>query len=114
MLSAMLGSKYRGRRKGVAIRAGSVRQARFEARLSLAQVAAGQVSRTAVHHIENDRVKPSLETLRLIARQTGKPIEYFLLAPHGQPELNEPHQEIVQLERMIAAREFQAVLLLGP
>ena len=114
MLSAMLDRKYRGRRKGVAIREGSVRQARFEAKLSLAEVAAGQVSRTAVHHIENDRVKPSLETLRLIARQTGKPIEYFMLAPHGQPELNEPRQEIVQLERMIAAREFQAVLLLGP
>ena len=112
MLSAMLGSKYRGRRKGVAIRAGSVRQARFEARLSLAQVAAGEISRTAVHHIENDRVKPSLETLRLIARQTRKPIEYFLLAP-GQSGQNEPHQEIVQLERLIAARDFQAVLTVG-
>jgi tetratricopeptide (TPR) repeat protein len=114
MLSAMLGRKYRGRRKGVAIREGSVRQARFEAKLSLAEVAAGEVSRTAVHHIENDRVKPSLETLRLIARQTRKPIEFFLLAPHGQPGLNEPHKEIVQLERMIAAREFQAVLIAGP
>jgi tetratricopeptide (TPR) repeat protein len=114
MLSAMLGRKYRGRRKGVAIREGSVRQARIEAKLSLAQVAAGQVSRTAVHHIENDRVKPSLETLRLIARQTRKPIEYFLLAPHGQPGLSEPHQEIVQLARMIGARDFQAVLTLGP
>jgi tetratricopeptide (TPR) repeat protein len=114
MLSAMLDRKYRGRRKGVAIREGSVRQARIEAKLSLAQVAAGEVSRTAVHHIENDRVKPSLETLRLIARQTRKPIEYFLLAPHGQPGLREPHQEIVQLEQMIAGRDFQAVLTLGP
>ena len=114
MLSAMLDRKYRGRRKGVAIRKGSVRQARLEAKLSLAQVAAGEVSRTAVHHIENDRVKPSLETLQLIARQTRKPIEYFLLAPHGQPGHREPHQEIVQLERLIAARDFQAVLMLGP
>jgi tetratricopeptide (TPR) repeat protein len=114
MLSAMLGRKYRGRRKGVAIREGSVRQARSEAKLSLAQVAAGEISRTAVHHIENDRVKPSLETLRLIARQTRKPIEYFLLAPQGQSGLNEPHQEIVQLERLIAARDFQGVLMLGP
>jgi tetratricopeptide (TPR) repeat protein len=114
MLSAMLGRKYRGRRKGVAIRAGSVRQARFEAKLSLAQVAAGEISRTAVHHIENDRVKPSLETLRLIARQTRKPIEYFLVAPQGRSGQSEPHQEIVQLERLIAARDFQAVLTLGP
>jgi tetratricopeptide (TPR) repeat protein len=114
MLSAMLGRKYRGRRKGVAIREGSVRQARLEANLSLAQVADGQISRTAVHHIENDRVKPSLETLRLIARQTRKPIEYFLLAPHDQPGLNEPHQEIVQLEQMIDSRDFQAAVLAGP
>ena len=85
MLTAMLDSKYHGRRKGIPIREGSVRQARLEAKLSLAQVAAEQVSRTAVHHIENGRVKPSIETLRLIARQTRKPIEYFLLAPdtHG-------------------------------
>lgn len=114
MLSAMLNGKYRGRRKGIPIREGSVRQARFEAKLSLAQVAANQVSRTAVHHIENGRVKPSIETLRLIARQTRKPIEYFLLAPHAQPGLSEPHREIVQLEQMIAARDFQAVVLFGP
>jgi tetratricopeptide (TPR) repeat protein len=113
MLTAMLDRKYRGRRKGIPIRAGSVRQARMEAKLSLAQVAANQVSRTAVHHIENDRVKPSLETLQLIARQTRKPIEYFLLAPHGQPELTEPHQELVQLEHLIATRDFQAVVRLG-
>ena len=81
--------------------------------LSLAQVAANQVSRTAIHHIENGRVKPSLETLQLIARQTRKPIEYFLLAPHGQPELTEPHQELVQLEHLIATRDFQGVVRLG-
>jgi len=114
MLTAMLNSKYRGRRKGIPIREGSVRQARFEAKLSLAQVAADQVSRTAVHHIENGRVKPSLETLQLIARQTRKPIEFFLLAPHGQPGLAQPHEEIVQLEQMIAGRDFQAALVAGP
>jgi len=32
MLTAMLGSKYRGRRKGIPIREGSVRQARLEAK----------------------------------------------------------------------------------
>ena len=114
MLTAMLDRKYRGRRKGIPIREGSVRQARLEARLSLAQVAADQVSRTAIHHIENGRVKPSLETLRLIARQTRKPIEYFLPTPNGQPGLVEPHEEIVQLEQMIASRDFQGVVGIGP
>jgi tetratricopeptide (TPR) repeat protein len=109
----MLGSKYKGRRKGVAIREGSVRLARLEARLSLAQVASDQVSRTAIHLIENDRVKPSLETLRLIARKTQKPIEFFLLDPDGQPDLTEPQRELRELERLTLVREFDAVVKLG-
>ena len=113
MLSAMLGGKYHGRRKGIAIREGSVRQARAEAKLSLAQVAADQVSRTAVHHIENGRVKPSIETLRLIARQTGKPIEYFLLTPNGHPELTERPAELLELERLVSVRNLKAAVKLG-
>jgi tetratricopeptide (TPR) repeat protein len=113
MLSAMLGGKYRGRRKGIPIREGSVRQARLDAKLSLAQVAADQVSRTAVHHIENGRVKPSIETLRLIARQTGKPIEYFLLEPKGQAVLTQRPAELRELERLTAVRNFQTVVKLG-
>ncbi|GAC1671850.1 MAG: hypothetical protein PVS3B2_13500 [Candidatus Dormibacteraceae bacterium] len=113
MLVAVLGSKYKGRRKGVAIREGSVRLARLEARLSLAQVASDQVSRTAIHLIENDRVKPSLETLRLIARKTQKPIEFFLLDPDGQPDLTEPQRELRELERLTAVRDFDAVVRVG-
>jgi tetratricopeptide (TPR) repeat protein len=113
MLTAMLGSKYKGRRKGVAVREGSVRQARLEARLSLAQVAADQLSRTAIHLIENDRVKPSLETLRLIARKTQKPLEFFLLDPDGQPDLTEPQRELRELERLTLVRDFDAVVKLG-
>jgi tetratricopeptide (TPR) repeat protein len=113
MLTAMLGTRYKGRRKGVAIREGSVRQARLEARLSLAQVAADQLSRTAIHLIENDRVKPSLETLRLIARKTQKPIEFFLLDPDGQPDLTEPQRELRELERLTLVRDFPAVVKLG-
>ena len=112
MLTAMLDSKYHGRRKGIAIREGSVRQARSEAKLSLAQVAADQVSRTAVHHIENGRTKPSLETLRLIARQTRKPIEFFLL-PDANPELTRAHDELHKLEQLTSARDFEAVVSLG-
>jgi len=113
MLTAMLDSKYHGRRKGIPVREGSVRQARLEAKLSLAQVAAGQVSRTAVHHIENGRTKPSLETLRLIARQTRKPIEYFLLGPDAHPELTQARDELTKLGRLTAARDYEAVVTLG-
>jgi tetratricopeptide (TPR) repeat protein len=113
MLTAMLDSKHRGRRKGIPIRDGSVRQARLDANLSLAQVAADQVSRAAVHHIENGRSKPSIETLRLIARQTRKPIEYFLLAPDAHPELTHAHDDLHKLERLTSARDFEAVVSLG-
>jgi tetratricopeptide (TPR) repeat protein len=113
VLSAMLDSKYRGRRKGIPVREGSVRQARREAKLSLAEVAADQVSRTAIHLIENGRVKPSLETLQLIARQTRQPIEYFLLDPEAHPELIEPQRELRELERLTLVREFEAAVPLG-
>lgn len=113
MLTAMLDSKYRGRRRGIAIREGSVREARLEARLSLAEVAADQVSRTAIHLIEKGRVKPSLETLRLIARQTQKPIEYFLLDPDAHLDLTEPQKELRELERLTLIRDFEAVVKLG-
>src|SRR6202171_4108874 len=115
MLTAMLDSKskYRGRRKGIPIREGSVRQARLEARLSLAQGAADQVSRTAVPHIENGRTKPTLETLRLIARQTRKPIEYFLVGTDAHSELTRVYDELHQMERLTSARDYEAVILLG-
>jgi tetratricopeptide (TPR) repeat protein len=113
MLTAMLDSRYKGRRRGIAVREGSVRQARLEARLSLAQVATDRVSRTAIHLIENDRVKPSLETLQLIARQTRKPIEYFLLDPQAHPELTDSQKQLRELERLTLVRDFDAVIKLG-
>ena len=113
MVTAMLDSRYKGRRRGVAVREGSVRQARLEASLSLAQVAAGEVSRTAIHLIEYGRVKPSIETLRVIARQTRKPIEYFLLYPDAYADQIERHKELRDLETLTAVRDFAAVVKLG-
>jgi len=109
----MLDSKYRGRRLGVAVREGSVRQARKEAGLSLAQVAAGQVSRTAILYIETGRTKPSMETLRLISRQTRFPVNYFLLDPEGAARHSELPDELIQLERLTAMRDFEAAITLA-
>lgn len=114
MLTAMLDGKHRGRRKGVEVREGSVRQARQEANLSLAQVAGDAISRTAIHLIETGRSRPSLETLELIARKTRKPVDFFLLRPDGAPELTERKRELDELERLIAMRDFQTVLALAP
>lgn len=109
----MLDSKYRGRRVGVAVREGSVRQARKEAGLSLAEVAAGQVSRTAILYIETGRTKPSMETLRLISRQTRFPLNYFLLEPESGPRFDDLPDELLQLERLSATRDFAAVVELA-
>ena len=60
------------------VRPGSVKQARQEAGLSLGQVARADISRTAIYFVETGKAKPSLETLRLIAERTNKPLEFFL------------------------------------
>ncbi|HEV2032857.1 MAG TPA: tetratricopeptide repeat protein [Candidatus Dormibacteraeota bacterium] len=110
----MLGSNNRGRRKGIPIREGSVRRARQEANLSLAQVAGGIVSRTAIHLIEKGRSQPSMETLQQIAHQTHKPIEFFLLNPEVLPELTERRTLLRELERLTAIRDFSKVIDVAP
>jgi tetratricopeptide (TPR) repeat protein/DNA-binding XRE family transcriptional regulator len=71
-------SGRRGRRRGVESKPGTVKQARAEAGLSLAQVAGDELSRTAIYFVETGKAKPSMETLRLIATRTGRPLDYFL------------------------------------
>src|SRR5712691_5624097 len=108
----MLGTKYRGRRQGVEVRAGSVEQARREARLTLAQVAAGKLTRTAIHLVEKGRTRPSMETLQLIARQTRKPIDFFL-TPESSSVLGERQMQLRELERLTAVRQLEAVIEMG-
>jgi transcriptional regulator with XRE-family HTH domain len=79
----MVATGRRGRRKGVTVRAGSVADARKEAGLTLAEVARGRVSRTAIHLIEKGRSLPSMETLEHIAEQTHKPLSFFVQAPES-------------------------------
>jgi tetratricopeptide (TPR) repeat protein len=108
----MLGTRYRGRRQGVEIRSGSVEQARREARLTLAQVAGGKLTRTAIHLIEKGRTRPSMETLQLIARQTRKPIDFFLTA-ESSSVLTERQSQLRDLERLISVRQLEAVIQMG-
>src|SRR2546427_12155157 len=108
----MLGTRYRGRRQGVAVREGSVETARREAKLTLAQVAGDKLSRTAIHLIEKGRTKPSMETLQQIARQTRKPIDFFL-EPDAATALTERQAQLRELERLSAARELEKVPRMG-
>jgi tetratricopeptide (TPR) repeat protein/DNA-binding XRE family transcriptional regulator len=106
----------RPRRKGVEIRPGSVREARIEAGLSLAQVAGSDVTRAAIHLIESGRAKPSLPTLELIARRTGKPLSFFMPdgvvvdGPKTPPELQ---SRVSELERLSLSRDDESVLKLS-
>jgi len=83
--------RRRGRRRGVEIRPGSVKQARQEAGLSLGQVARDDISRTAIYFVETGKAKPSRETLELIAERTGRPVEFFLEID------SEPRRNIVRI-----------------
>ncbi len=98
----------RGRRRGVEIKPGTVKQARFEAGLSLAQVAGGEISRTAIYFVETGKAKPSIETLKLIATRTGRPLDYFL----SQPSTMEPRSSAgtTEIEHLIATGDLAGAL----
>lgn len=101
-------SRRRGRRHGVDIRPGSVKQARLEAGLSLGKVARDDISRTAIYFVETGKAKPSLETLQLIAERTGQPVEFFLA--HGGHELVSPAVTLAELERLLSTGDNAGVV----
>ena len=94
-------SGRRGRRRGVEIKPGTVKQARSEAGLSLAQVAGSELSRTAIYFVETGKAKPSIETLKLIAERTGRPLDYFLMRPSTMDARSTA--STAELERLITA-----------
>lgn len=92
----------------MAIRPGSVKQARLEAGLSLGQVAREDISRTAIYFVETGKAKPSMETLVLIAERTGRPLDFFL-----GPEAVRPEARIAELERLMAVGDNGAAAAAG-
>jgi tetratricopeptide (TPR) repeat protein/DNA-binding XRE family transcriptional regulator len=104
-------SGRRGRRKGVDIKPGTARQARLEAGLSLGQVAGTEISRTAIYFVETGKAKPSMETLKLIASRTGRPLDFFL----SRPSTMEARSSAVtaEIERLITAGDAAGALAAG-
>jgi tetratricopeptide (TPR) repeat protein len=96
-------NRRRGRRRGVEIRPGSVKQARAESGLSLGQIARADISRTAIYFVETGKAKPSIETLRLIAERTNKPLEFFL-GPAGAITAD-PEAALAEIERLLMVGE---------
>src|SRR3979490_1687919 len=104
-------SGRRGRRQGVDIKPGTAKRARLEAGLSLAQVAGSDISRTAIYFVETGKAKPSMETLKLIAARTGRPLDFFL----SRPSTMEPRSSegTLEIERLIATNEHAEPLVLA-
>jgi tetratricopeptide (TPR) repeat protein len=101
----------RRRLPGVTIKPGSVKQARHEAGLSLAQVGKGRVTAPAIYLIETGRTRPSLPTLEHIAQRTGKPVEFFLADPAGTTD--EAQTSLADLEAMVGDGRFTEAIALG-
>lgn len=125
------------RGSGLPVDPARVRQARYEAGLSLADLAGGQVSRTFIHFVEQGRSRPSRAVLALIARRTGRPISYFLASPSipseatadlatqlgdvgaqirrfiSEKQLSDSEYEAMKLLEMMVRRGAQLVTALG-
>jgi tetratricopeptide (TPR) repeat protein/DNA-binding XRE family transcriptional regulator len=104
-------SGRRGRRKGIEIKPGTAKQARLEAGLSLGQVAGTEISRTAIYFVETGKAKPSMETLKLIASRTGRPLDYFL----SRPSTMEARSSALtaEIERLITSGDAAGALAAG-
>jgi len=104
-------SGRRGRRQGVDIKPGTAKRARLEAGLSLGQVAGSDISRTAIYFVETGKAKPSMDTLKLIAARTGRPLDYFLV----RPSTMEPRSSAgsAEIERLITEGDAAGALAAG-
>ena len=96
---------------GLAVDPERVRLARLEAGLSLSAVAGDEISRTFVHQIERGVSRPSLDVLKLIARRTGKPLDYFVPGSGSRhithAELSSELTRALDLVTRIAATKHQ-------
>jgi tetratricopeptide (TPR) repeat protein/transcriptional regulator with XRE-family HTH domain len=99
--------RVRRRLPGLRVRPGAVREARHEAGLSLAGVARGDLSRTAIFLIETGKSNPTLPTLELISERTGKPVEFFL---DDEPPPHVSGIDFVELEQLLAENQYQRVI----
>jgi tetratricopeptide (TPR) repeat protein len=108
--------RSRGRRRlpGIDIRPGSVKAARLEAGLSLAQVAGSQLTRAAIYLVETGRARPSRRTLKLISARTGKPIEFFRISEvngaGAASRVTELDPRLAEIEAMVASARFKPAI----
>jgi tetratricopeptide (TPR) repeat protein len=100
----LLNGKHR-RLPGVEVRPGSIKQARQDAGLSLSQVAANDISRTAIHLAETGKTRPTMPTIELIASRTGKPVDFFLESEGNDLGRRTQATPVIERLRALAATE---------
>ena len=82
-----------------------IRQARLEAGLSQRQLCGDVITRNMLSQIENGSARPSMDTLRYLAQQLGKPLSYFL----EEEAVTSPNR--VLMERLRTAAPSDALVL---
>lgn len=98
-----MGGRPRGRLNGVDVRHEVLRDARQRAGLSLAQVAGSDLTRQAVHLIETGKVRPSMNSLRLIASRLAVPLSSVLPDPN-RADLR--HGPLSDLETLVQTHHY--------
>ena len=78
-----------------------LKQARLEAGMSQRQLCGQVITRNMLSQIENGSAKPSMDTLRYLAQQLGKPIGYFL----EEQAVTSPNQAIMARARTVFSRD---------
>ena len=84
-----------------------LKQARLDAGLSQKALCGDRITRNMLSQIENGSARPSMDTLRYLATQLGKPLSYFL----EDDAVTSPNQELMEKAR--TAEPSDALQLLG-
>ena len=84
-----------------------LKQARLDAGLSQKALCGDRITRNMLSQIENGSARPSMDTLRYLAGQLGKPLSYFL----EDDAVTSPNQELMVKAR--SAEPSEALHLLG-
>ena len=78
-----------------------LRQARLEAGMSQRQLCGDVITRNMLSQIENGSAQPSMDTLRYLAEQLGKPMGYFL----EEQAVTSPNQAVMARARAVFAED---------
>ena len=84
-----------------------LKQARLDAGLSQKALCGDRITRNMLSQIENGSARPSMDTLRYLAGQLGKPLSYFL----EEDAITSPNQAL--MEKIRISEPSEALHLLG-